>query len=39
MDGGRWSSLVDRDYMKEMREFAGKFQWRKEEKKRKEWKS
>ena len=36
MDGGRWSSLVDRDYMKEMREFAGKFQWRKEEKKRKE---
>ena len=39
IDGGRWSSLVDRDYMKEMREFAGKFQWRKEEKKRKEGQS
>ena len=32
LDGGRWSSYVDRDYMKDMKAFARKFAWKKEDK-------
>ena len=35
---GEWK-VENLKWAKEMRVFAGKFQWRKEEKKRKEWKS
>ena len=39
MNDDKWSSYVGRDYWKDMRTFAGKFQWRKEERRRKEQKS
>ena len=38
MNDDKWSSYVGRDYWKDMRTFAGKFQWRKEERRRKEQK-
>ena len=38
MNDDKWSSYVGRDYWNDMRTFARKFQWRKEERRRKEQK-
>ena len=35
----KWSSYLGSDYMKDMRTFAGKYQWKKEERWRKEQES